>query len=116
MSIDLGIPGQSFNETIDDPTTYIFNEDGTGEVIDDMQGITTEFTWEYQSDLLTINFEDTALEFELTTKTDTRVVGQQAIPIADILVLLGDTISSEELEALEAFSSLAGNITITLTR
>jgi len=117
FKVSFGVPGvQDFVETDTDPTTFVFNADGTGSATYEEEGteITDTFTWELSGNELTIAESEMTLTLDLTTMTDTRVVGEQSLTI-DQLAAMAD-LDEEELEGFALFPNLTADLVITLVK
>ncbi len=103
-------------ETDTTPTTIVFNEGGTGTAtyLEEGQTVTDNFTWTLSNDVLTIIDSEMALTLKLTTMTDTRLVGEQTLTMAEMAEF--NDLSEEDAAFLEMFPNLTAKIVITLVK
>jgi hypothetical protein len=115
--VSFGVPGlQDMVETDTDPTTFVFNSDGTGSATYEEENveITDTFSWNLSGNELTITDSEMTLTLELTTMTNTKVVGEQSLTI-DQLAAMAD-LDEEELEGFALFPNLTADLIISLVK
>lgn len=92
--------------------TITFNADGTGSATD--SDGTDTFTWNLSGDVLTISDNEMNLSLNLTTKTDTRLVGEQILTKDEMVEMF--EMGEEEMEMFETFPNLTAKLKIILVR
>jgi hypothetical protein len=115
-----GLPNMVISDT--DKVTMVFNADGTGTATSPEDG-SDNFTWAVSGDDLTLTYGMMQMKVKLTTKTNTRVVGEQtltATELALLAALLGDDGDDEDdidfTEILTTFPNASVSIIITLVK
>jgi len=101
------------------PTTFVFNSDGTGSATyeEDNTMITDTFSWNLSGSVLTISDSDLSMTLNLTTMTNSKVVGEQSLTIAQLAELAAMVdLDEEELEGLALLPNLTADLAITLVK
>lgn len=115
MAVDFGVPGVDdmvIDEQEGEDVTITFNEDGTGSATDS-EG-TEAFTWSLTGDVLTISDNEMDLTLNLTTKTDSRLVGEQTMT-KEQLAEMAD-LSDEDMAYFDNFPNMEAKLKIVLVR
>ncbi len=115
MAVDFGVPGVDDMVLADDEgddVTITFNDDGTGSATDS-EG-TEPFTWTLSGDVLTISDEQMNMSLTLTTKTDSRLVGEQTMTKEEMQELM--ELDEEDMAIFEDFPNLTAKLKIVLVK
>lgn len=115
MAVNFGIPGVDDMVIADDEgedVTITFNEDGTGSATDS-EG-TDAFTWTLSGDVLTISDNEMDLSVNLTTKTDSRLVGEQTLTKDEMAEMF--EMDEEDMAFFDDFPNMVAKLKIVLVR
>ncbi len=118
MAVDLGVPDMDdmiIDEQEDEDVTITFNEDGTGSATH-AEGTDT-FNWTLTGDVLTISYsemDEMDLSLNLTTKTDSRLVGEQTLTKEEMAELA--EMDEEDMAYFDEFPNMEAKIKIVLVK
>lgn len=115
MAVNFGVPGVDdmvFADDEGEDVTITFNEDGTGSATD--SDGTDSFTWTLSGDVLTISDNEMDLSLNLTTKTKSRLVGEQSLTKDEMEEMFD--LDEEDMEMFAIFPNLTAKLKIILVR
>lgn len=124
VTIDYGVPIlPNYTETITEPATVVFLEDGTGSITTEQneQPVVMPFDWTLSKDMLKLTGTGIDLELKLTTKSDTKMVGEQTLNIDEVLANLDQLLANLELTdseklLLASATNLKAKLVFTMVR
>jgi hypothetical protein len=124
VTIDYGVPLlPNHSETITEPATIVFLENGTGTLTTEQndQPVAMTFNWTLSKDVLTLKGTGIDLKLKLTTKSDTKMVGEQTLNTEEVIANLNQllaniNLSDEEKLALSLLTNLKVKVVFTLVR